>query len=444
MKKNIQISEFLNNQYRDYSFYVIESRAIPSLIDGFKNAQRKIIYVGEKHLKTVSNKVATLAGKVISDAQYHHGNVSCEDAIINMAQDFKNNLSLFEKIGQFGSLKSPIASASRYISVKLANTFNLVYKDDELLEYKIEEGQNIEPKYYLPIIPMVLINGGSGIAVGFSTNILNRDVKQVIKDCISYLKGTKISSLKPYIDTFSGTFINDKDNHKKWYISGKFILENTSTIRITELPPSMTYEKFEEYLDNLIEKKEITNWENHGKGKIDYIIKFTREKLASLNNTEIDKLLKLTDQTTEIFTVLDEFGKLKIFESAEEILKYFVDFRLTYYQKRKDFQLNKIKLEIIKLDNRSKFIKGVIDEKILINNKKKEEIIKHIEALNIDKIEDSFDYLLTMPIYSLTKEKYDEIKNQIKEKKEEEKKIRASVPKDIYLEELNELLKKLK
>ncbi len=444
MKKEIKVSEFLKKEYKDYSHYVIESRAIPSLIDGFKPSQRKIIFVANKNVRTVSNKVATLAGKVISEAQYHHGNVSCEDAIVNMAQDFKNNLSLFEKIGQFGSIKSPSASASRYISVKLSNTFDLVYKDSELLENKVEEGQEIEPKYYLPIIPMVLVNGGSGIAVGFSTNILNRDVRHLIKDCISYLKGGKISDLKPSIGGFSGSFEKDKDNHKKWYIKGKFTIDNTSTIKVNELPPSMTYEKFEEHLDNLVEKREITNWENHGKGNIDYIVKFTREKLATMNNTDVDKLLKLTDQVTEIFTVLDETGKLKIFETSEEILKYFVDFRLQYYQKRKDYLLKKTKEDIFKMENRALFIKGVLENKIEIRNKKKDDIIKDIEKLSIKQINESYDYLLSMPIYSLSKEKWDEFQKGIKDKKAEEKVIKASVPKDIYLEELDELYKKIK
>ncbi len=444
MNEKIKISNFLNNQYRDYSYYVIESRAIPSLIDGFKNVQRKVIYVADRNVRSVSNKVATLAGKVISDAQYHHGNVSCEDAIVNMAQEFKNNFPLFEKIGQFGSLKSPIASASRYISVKLSNSFDLVYKDDELLDYKVEEGQTIEPIYYLPIIPMVLVNGGGGIAVGFSTNILNRNVKHLIKDCISYLKGGKISDLKPSIDGFSGTFKRDKENHKKWYISGKFTIDNSSTVRVSELPPSMTYEKFEEHLDNLVNKGEITNWENIGKGCINYIIKFTRVKLECMSQPEVDKLLKLTDQVTEIFTVLNEKGKLKIFETCEEILKYFVDFRLGYYQVRKDYLLKKTKDDIFKMENRAMFIKGVLENKIEVKNRKKDDIIKDIEKLKIERISDSYDYLLSMPIFSLSKEKWAEFQKGIKDKKAEEKVIKSSVPKEIYLQELEELTKKIK
>jgi DNA gyrase/topoisomerase IV subunit A len=444
MDKNRTVSDFLNKEYRDYSFHIIENRAIPNIVDGFKPTQRKIIYVSFKHIKNVFNTIETLSGRLISGAQYHHGAVSAEGAIVNMSQEFKNNFPLFEKDGQFGSLKAPYASAPRYIKVKLHENFDLVYKDNELLEFKEEEGMKIEPKFYLPIIPMIIINGGSGIAVGHASNILNREIKPLIKDCISYLKGGKISQLKPSIDTFNGSFTRDKENHRKWFIRGIFNKENTSTIKISELPPSQTYERFEELLDTLLEKREITNWENLGKGVINYIVKFTREKLESLTEQDLDKMLKMTDQVTENFTVLDETGKLKIFDSAEEILKYFVDFRLTYYQKRKDHLLNKIKDSIFLMENKILFIKGVLDNKIEVRNKKKDDIIKDIIKLNIKEIDGGYDYLLSMPIYSLSKEKWMELQNSIKDKKIEEKTVKASVPKEVYLAELEELYKKIK
>lgn len=443
MKEELEISDFLNNEYKNYSLYVIESRAIPG-IDGLKPVQRKAIFVADKHVRNISNKVATLAGKVISESAYHHGNVSAEDAITGMAQTFKNSIPLLEGIGQFGSLRSPIASSSRYISVKLLPIFDKIYKDKEILEFKEEEGQKIEPRFYLPLIPMVLLNGGSGIAIGYASNILNREPIQVIKDCISYLKGGKISKLKPYLSEFKGTYTNDPNNHKKWLIQGIFEIENTTTVRITELPPSMTYEKIENHLDSLLDKREIVNWENAGKGKIDYIIKYTREKLATMSKEDIDKHLKLSEYESENFTVLDEHGKLKIFDSAENILKYFVDFRLKYFYSRQSFQLNKIKNDIFKLEQQYKFVKAVIDGKILINNKKKDEIEKSIIAQKIEKFNDSYDFLLQLPIYSLTKEKLENLTESIKDKKVEEKTIKASVPKEVYIAELEQLLKEIK
>jgi DNA topoisomerase-2 len=443
-QENITVTEFLKSDYKDFAYYVIESRALPSLVDGFKPTQRKIVYVSDRNVRKTPNKVATLAGKIISDAQYHHGNTSCESAIVNMAQDFKNNMPLFNRIGQFGSLKSPVASASRYISVTLSDNFDLIYKDKELLEHKYEEGMKIEPEYYLPIIPMVLVNGGSGIAVGYASNILNRDVKDITRKCINYLEGKRMQKLKPSIEDFKGSFVEDKEKANKWYVNGILDRTNTSTVRITELPPSMTYDKFEKHLDKLQDDRKITGYENNGKdGMIDYVVKFTREDLGKYTDEKLYTLFKLTDQVTENFTVLDESGKLKEFDTAENILKYFVDFRVGYYDKRKEYLLGKIADDIKKMDNRAKFIKGILDEKIIINKKKKEQIVPQIAKLKIDMIDESYDYLLAMPILSLTKEKYDELLAGIKAKKVEEKEIKKSVPKQVYLDELTELLKKL-
>ena len=182
MSSQKTISEFLSQEYKEFSLYTIENRAIPSVIDGFKPTHRKIIHVSNSIWKTGNEKplkVFQLAGKVASDAFYHHGNSSLESAIITSAQSFKNNLPLLEEIGQFGSLRSPEPAAARYIGTKLHNNFKLLYKDSELLTFREEEGEFIEPHFFLPIIPTVLVNGSSGIAVGFSSNILNRNMKSL-------------------------------------------------------------------------------------------------------------------------------------------------------------------------------------------------------------------------------------------------------------------------
>jgi DNA topoisomerase-2 len=443
-QEKVSVTDFLKEDYKDFAYYVIESRALPSLVDGFKPTQRKIVYVADRNVRKSPNKVATLAGKIISEAQYHHGNTSCESSIVNMAQDFKNNMPLLNRIGQFGSLKSPVASASRYISVTLSSNFDLIYKDKDLLTHKVDEGMTIEPEYYLPIIPMVLVNGGSGIAVGYASNILNRDVRDITRKCISYIEGKRMLKLKLSITDFEGDFVADKEKDNKWFIKGILKKENTSTVQITELPPSMTYDKFEKHLEKLQDERKITGYDNNGKdGNIDYVVRFTREDLKKYTGDKLYNLFKLTDQVTENFTVLDENGKLKEFDNAEDILKYFVDFRISYYDKRKKFLLEKIVKDVKKLDNRAKFIKGILDNKIIINKKKKEQIIPQIAKLKIEMIDESYDYLLSMPILSLTKEKYDELLVSIKTKKEEQKVIKKSVPKQVYLDELSELLKKL-
>ena len=441
------ISEFLSSEYKEFAMYVIEGRAIPSVIDGFKPTQRKIIHISNQTWKTGSEKtlkVFQLSGKVASDCYYHHGDASLSNAIITMAQRFKNNAPLLEEDGQFGSLRSPQAGAPRYIGTKLSENFKLIYKDFELLEYKEEEGESIEPKYFLPIVPAVLLNGSSGIAVGFASNVLNRDIKSIIDACVKVLAGKEPGEVKPSLNGFNGEFIQDKENNKRWIIRGKYDKVNTTTVKITELPPSMTYEKYEDILDKLVDDKVIVTYDDNCKDNIDYTIKFTRSDLDKLDEDKLIKLLKLEESSTEIFSTLDEFGKLMIFENTSDIIKYFVDFRLKYYHKRKQFLLDKLNRELKILSNRGRFIKAIIDGKLKVNNVSKSIIIEGIEAMGLDKIDDSYDYLLRMPIYSLTKEMYDKLKEDFTIKKEEIKTLEATDPKDMYILDLTELKKRFK
>jgi DNA topoisomerase-2 len=317
-------------------------------------------------------------------------------------------------------------------------------KQINFLLYITPEGELIEPKFFLPIVPTVLINGSSGIAVGFASNILNRDVKSIIEACQKLLLGKKITEVKPELDSFYGDFIQDIENNKKWYIRGKFTRSNTTTVKISELPPSMTYEKYEEILDKLVDDKVIVSYDDNCKDNVDYTIKFTRSDLEKLDDEKLMKLLKLEESSTEIYSTLDEFGKLKIFERSVEIIEYFVNFRLTYYHKRKQFLLDKLNKELKILSNRGRFIKAIIDEKLKVNNVSKSKIIEGIELLKLEKIDDSYDYLLRMPIYSLTKEMYEKLKEDFVSKKEEIKKMEETDPKDMYIDDLSELKKKFK
>ncbi len=440
------ITEFLDNEYKDFAMYSIESRAIPSVVDGFKVGQRKILFASSLIWKTGSEKslkVFQLAGSVANMAYYHHGNVSLENTIINMAQRFKNNAPLLEEHGQFGSLRSPQAGASRYIGTKLGVNFRLIYKDFDLLEHKEEEGEKIEPKYFLPIVPTILLNGGSGIAVGFASNILNRDIDDIIDSCIKYLNGKKIHEVPPKMNGFMGEYVQDPGNSKRWTIRGKFEKVNTTTIRITELPPSTTYEKYEEILDKLLENKTISGYDDNCKDNIDYTIKMTRSDLGKMSDADIIKVLKLEENQTEIYTTLDEFGKLKIFEATDDIIRYFIDFRLEFYQKRKDFIIEKISSDIKLLSNRGRFIKLILDGKLKINNKMKSEIISQLASFDIDKMDGDYDYLLRMPIHSLTKETFEKIKEDFTTKKSDLEKMKATMPKDMYLSDLSELKKNI-
>lgn len=379
------------------------------------------------------------------DAKIVTHNSSLNSAIIGMAQSFKNSLPLLDGIGQFGSLRSPEAGAPRYVSTRLNSNFRLLYKDFELLENQIEEGIEIEPKFFLPIIPTVLLNGTSGIAVGFSTNILNRHPNDLIECCLKVLNNKNFEEPFPWWSEFNGEVKKIEGQNSSFIISGEYEIVNSTTVKITELPPSMTYEKFQLHLNNLEERGIIQSYDKNKKdGKINYIIKFSRSELSSrIEKSQLESLLKINETETENLTCLDENGKLIIFKSITDLINYFVKFRLSYYDKRKEYILNELKKQHLILSNRAKFIKSIIDGKLKINNRPKADIIFDMEKLKFQKYNDSFDFFLNMPIHSVTKEKYEELIKEIGNNEAESSRISAIKPIDMYREDLKELKNKI-
>lgn len=446
--ENSTISQYLDNDYKEYAKYVIESRAIPSVIDGLKPTQRKVVQASNKHWRTDSvkpMKVYQLGGKIAAEINYHHGDSSMNSAIIGMAQKFKNSMPLLEEIGQFGSLRAPDAGAPRYISTKLHKNFRLLYKDFELLNPRFEEGNEIEPDYFLPIIPTVLLNGSSGIAVGFATNILNRNPLDLIDCCLKELEGKPFKEPIPWVRGFTGECIKQEDTQGSWTFKGRFEVKNTTTVEVSELPPSTTYLKYDDYLDSLEDTRKITSYDNNCKSDVNYVLKFTRASLAELvKKNRLVRFLKMEERQTENFTVLDENGKLKIFNDSTEIIKYFVNFRLKFYDKRKRFLIDQLTNELTILSNKAKFIKMIIENKLKVNNVPKDDIIKSLESNGFDKVDGSFSYLLNMAIHSLTKERYEDLLKQVGDKKEELKVIKGTKPSDMYKTDLEDLKKVIK
>ncbi len=441
------ITEYLDSEYAAYGMHTIENRAIPSVIDGFKPTQRKVIYVANRVWKSGSEKpikIFQLGGRIAAEAQYHNGDMSLNATIVGMAQSFKNSLPLLDEVGQFGSMRSPGAGAPRYISTKLNSNFRLLYKDFELVEKQYEEGYEIEPKFFLPIIPTVLLNGSSGIAVGFSTNILNRNPIDLIDACLLSLDGKKFKDPLPWWKGFNGSVERVEGTLSSYQIKGIHQVTNANTVRVTELPPSMTYQKYESNLNILLEKGHIANYDDNCKRNIDYEIKFNRTSLADrIKKGQLEGLLKLIENETENLTCLDENGKLLIFKTVTELINYFVKFRLTYYDKRKDFILNELSRRNIYLSNRAKFIKLIIDGKLNLRNRPKADVIDELTKLKFEQIEGSYDYLLNMAIQSMTKERYEALLKEIHENTEESIKISKTLPIDMYKSDLKELRKKL-
>jgi DNA topoisomerase-2 len=381
---------------------------------------------------------------VIGDSRILTHNTSLNTAIVGMAQTFKNSMPLLEGIGQFGSLRSPEAGAPRYISTKLNGNFRLLYKDFELLESQIEEGSEIEPQFFLPIIPTVLLNGSSGIAVGFATNILNRNAVDLIDACLKILDGKKFTEPLPWWSEFNGPVQKVDGSDSSFAIRGVHRVVNSTTVEITELPPSMTFQKYENHLNSLLEKGHITAYDDNCSKGINYIVKFNRVALQSrIEKGQLEGLLKLIEAETENLTCLDEHGKLIIFKNVNDLIQYFVKFRLSFYDKRKTYILTQLNDRNLLLSNRARFIKSIIDNKLKLSNRPKQDIVIDLQKMKFDQIESSYDYLLTMSIQSLTKEKYEALLHEVSVNENEIKKIQSIEPIEMYRSDLKDLRKKI-
>lgn len=375
------------------------------------------------------------------DAKILTHNSSASGSIIGMSQDFKNGLPLFEGIGQFGSIRNPEPGAPRYISVKPSKWFEILYKDNNLTEAKIDDGQKVEPEFFLPIIPMILVNGGSGIAVGYASDILNRNPYEVTESCLEYLEKGKITkSLLPWWKHFNGEIIINQDKTNSYFLKGKWERVNTNTIKITEMPPNMTFEKIEQLFGKLEDNREIVSFEDNSSDEIEILVKFTRADLKELSDEDIEKQFKLVEKSSENITCLNEKGQIEEFKSVSELVKRFVDFRLMFYDKRKSLMIEGLENKISKLSEKIRFIQLVIDGDIKINKRKRSTIENELKRKKFTEI----STLLSIPIYSFTKDELDKSQKLLKEIETELEKVKKQSAKSMYIDDLKLLKKELK
>jgi len=425
-------------------------RSIPSVVDGFKPSQRKVLYTLFKKNYKNKVKVSQFAGDVTFATAYHHGPASLEGTIVNLAQDIigTNNINLLEPRGAFGTrLKGgKDAASSRYIFTQLSPISKLIYLDNDnpILNYLEDDGFPIEPDFYVPIIPMVLVNGSDGIGTGWSTNIMNYNPKDIIKYLVMRIKGKKLPSIKPFYNGFKGDIIYD-DSKNRYTTQGIIEVVNTSTLKIKELPIGSWNDKYYTILDELEDKKIIKKYTKNDTDK-DVSITISVERTLT-KNTNIDELIKLFKLETHFsqnnMTLFDVNGKIKHYETVEEIMNDYFDVRKIFYQKRKDYILEQLVKDRKILFNKMKFINEILKGTLSIQNKKKNDIEDNMIKLKISKIDESFSYLLNMPLLSLSNEKLLELKKIYNDKKIEIDILTKTSIEKMWLDDLNKLYKKL-
>lgn len=453
IKETTKLEDFFNTDYVDSASYD-NLRKIGSISDGLKNSSRKIIHTMiDKNIKE-KTKVARLASTIAEYTEYLHGELGLAGVMVNLAQNFvgANNVPFIKRDGNFGTRHKPAAAAPRYIKTRKEDYLDMIYMKDDypVLISQQFEGINIEPRYFVPIIPMLLINGSEGISSGFAQKILPRNPKTIISELSKILKGSKkLENVKlgnPYWNGFEGTVVEDSEIKGKWLVYGKFERENKNSIKISEVPIGYTLDKYTELLDTLEDKNIIQNYKDKSDNDIySFTLKVKRDFSDKYNDEKMYEKLKLVKSMSENYTCIDQTNRIKVYSNAEEIFIDYYNLRLDFYGKRKTHLLNKYKQDIDLLNSRYLFVKGVVDNKIIVNNKTKSNITTQLDKIDkILKIEDSYDYLLKMPIYSLTKEKLDDIKSKIKQAKELTKALKNRKLEDLWLEDLNNVKNLLK
>lgn len=421
----MKISSFYKKDYVSFGAYD-NYRMICNYIDGLKPSSRKCLYTMiDKNIVAIK-KVENLKSTVSEYTEYIHGSNSLEGVIVGLAQRFigSNNIALLKASGNFGRRYKPVASASRYIYSAKEDYLDLLFmkEDEPILVEQYFEGTKIEPKFYVPILPMSLVNGSIGIGNGFAQKLLPRDPLDLYNAILSLLDNKPIKKILPFYDGFNGKIVeNSKDGYD---ICGSFTIDKNKIV-ITELPIGYTLKSYRAVLNDLEENKVIMSYSDKTNTQTDMFKFEVKMKIdKKFTHEQILDKLKLIKRISENYTFLDENNKVVVFDSIEDILKSFIKVRLDYYEKRKQYQIEKLVEKINILKNKLTFIKLIIKDEIVVNKRSKVDIIKQIEDNNIDKIKDSYDYLLNMPIYSLTLEKVNELMEEYKNKSIELKNLK--------------------
>lgn len=417
----MSISKFENStdhilaSSREFSIYTCQCRGIPSISDGLKDAQRKALFI----MKPKSDKIKTisLAGEMISSNIYLHSDASAADTLSLMAALYCNNVPFLQGIGAFGTKVGPTDwGAPRYTYLKKNSvTEALIYPDYDIIPLKENyDGSVLEPKNFLPLVPLVLLNGISGIAVGWSTEILPRRLEDLIDACLKELDGKKFDRLLPTYDYLDCQTRNIGGN--AWEFTGKVRLDG-STIWIEELPPSMTLEKFKARLNQMEDDDQIQTYIDRSTKEIKIEVRFKRGAINGWTEDKAIDYFKLKSKTTERLVVLDWDGdSIKQYEDAETLVRDFVAWRLGWYKVRYE----KLVADTTYVLCFNLALKECIDKnlpKFLPTADNKAAVVDQVRKI-CDKAkilldEDQIDRIASLPSYRWAKDAYDEITKKI-------------------------------
>ena len=480
----VSYQDLIHKELIHFSIYD-NLRSIPSLCDGLKPSQRKIMYYMLKNNINKVIKVAQLSGYVSAETGYHHGEASLQGAIVSMAQNFvgSNNLNLLYPEGNFGSrlIGGKDAASPRYIFTRLSDITSKVFdkRDSPLLKYMNDDGMQIEPEWFMPVLPMVLVNGCEGIGTGYSTYIPPYNPKDIVANLLRVLDDKEPLPMTPYFKNFNGVLQETEPGSYSTF--GKWERVSDTQVKITELPVGCWVTTYKEFLESLVESskskttkstsgtttkakkqtvqlKDVQNKTRDENDDICFIVEFCKtEDLDKLIKTgTLEKTLRLTKSfTTNNMYLFNDDLILTKYKSATDILLDFFDIRIEFYQSRKSYLVKQLQNELTLLNSKIRFINEYINGTLDINRKSKDYIISLLEERDYPKLTcdikndsenesgnaKSFDYLVRMPLISLSLEKIRDLENHRDTKQKELNDLQNKTQRDLWQDDLDEIRK---
>lgn len=436
----VSYEDFVQNELLHFSAYDCE-RSIPSMVDGLKTSLRKILFCALKRRLTTEIKVAQFSGYVSEHAEYHHGEQSLNGAIVSMAQNFvgSNNIPLLEPRGQFGSrlLGGDDSASERYIFTLLSPLARLLFPeaDDAILQYLDEDGHSIEPEYYVPILPFLLINGSMGIGTGFSSTIPSFSPGELTRYLLERLQNGSVADEQPVwtptYTGFNGTVHPISSSTSKFLLKGRYEKLGATKIHIVELPVGTWTTPYKAFLEGLTEptvdksgKKipaVLKDVMSHSTDTcVDMTVEFANAATLTAWEQEqhhedglvngVEKHLRLTSTvTTTNMHLFDAEGKLRKYDSVQDIIEAYIPVRMASYKKRKSAQMAALTEEWEKLSNSSRFIQDVLSDAIDLRKKTAEQINIMLESRQYKRVEGQYHYLTRMSMDSVTVEKVESL-----------------------------------
>jgi DNA topoisomerase-2 len=431
----LSVTDFVRRDLANFSVEDIK-RSIPHVADGLKPSQRKVIYACLKRGLVQDMKVAQLAGYVAEQTAYHHGEASLQGTIINLAQNFvgSNNLNLLEPSGQFGTRLAggKDAASSRYIFTRLAPQTRLIFDalDAPVLKYVVDDGQKVEPEFYAPVVPMILVNGAEGIGTGFSCYIPPYDLSVIKHNIQCALDQVAMAPMVPHFKGFRGKISKTKEH--TWVLEG--VVERQGTqLHVTELPPGKWIQDFKEHLEDLVEKGTIQKYENHS---TETVPDFRIWGADGMQDPVKELGLTKTIHTSNMY-LIGPNGAVKKYASPEEILVDYIDIRLGLYKKRKAWLLKQFDTEIEWLSEKARFIDGVIRGTLKVMNVPLAQIQLQLSQAQFK--DEIWEKLLDIKTYQYVAEEVAKLHEMVVKKKSDRDALKATSVTQLWKNNLGEL-----